>query len=91
MALLVILVPAEGNDTPIGADAADALARLGVTTVSIARDEETTAFILEGWAFDPAAHDTALAALGVDDGGARTLQPLMQTAVSAAAKERGRQ
>jgi hypothetical protein len=90
MALLVVLVPAEGNDAPIDAEAAEALARLGVTTVSFARDHETIAVILDGWAFDPGARDAALAALGVEDRDVRTLQPVMHMAVSAAATERGR-
>lgn len=90
MALLVVLVPAEGNYPPINAEAVDALARLGVTTVSLARDEETIAVILEGWAFDPVAHGAALGALGVEGDDARTLQPVLHMAVSAAAKERGR-
>jgi hypothetical protein len=88
MALFVVLVP-EGNYAPIDADSVEALARLGVTTVSLARDEETLAVILDGWAFDPAAHAAALAALGVEDGGARTLQSVMHMAVSTAATERG--
>ncbi len=90
MALLVVLVPAEGSSAPFDTEAAEALARLGVTAVSLARDEETVAVILEGWAFTPAAHEAALAALGVDDGTARALQPVMHMAVSAAAKEGGR-
>jgi hypothetical protein len=93
MALLVVLVPAEGNYPPINAEAVEALARLGVTTVSLAQDEETIAVILEGWAFDPVAHGAALGALealGVEGDGARTLQPVLHMAVSAAAKERGR-
>jgi hypothetical protein len=89
MALLVVLVPAEANYAPIGAEAVEALARLGVTTVSLARDEATIAVILDGWAFDAAADDAALAALGVEDGSVRTLQSVMHMAVSAAAKERG--
>jgi len=90
MALLVVLVPAEGSYAPIDSEAVEALARLGVTTVSLARDAETIAVILEGWAFDPTEDDSALAALGAGDAGARTLQPVMQMAVSTAAKERGR-
>jgi len=90
MALLVVLVPAEAYDAPINAEAVEALARLGVTTVSLARDEETIAVILEGWAFDSGAQGAALGALGVEDDGPRTLQPVMHMAVSAAAKERGR-
>ena len=90
MALLVVLVPAEGNYAAIDSEAVEALARLGVTTVSLARDEEIIAVILDGWAFDPTEDGPALAALGAGDSGARTLQPLMQMAVSTAAKERGR-
>lgn len=90
MALLVILVPATRNFAPLDSEAVEALARLGVTTLSLARDDETVAFILDGWAFDPSAHDGALAVLGAEDGSARPLQPVMHMAVSAAAKERGR-
>jgi hypothetical protein len=89
MALLVVLVPAERKYAAIDSEVVEALARLGVTTVSLARDEETIAVILDGWAFDPTADDAALAALGAGGAGARTLQPVMQMAVSAAAKERG--
>jgi len=48
MALLVVLVPAEGNYAAIDSEAVEALARLGVTTVSLARDDETIAVILDG-------------------------------------------
>jgi len=90
MALLVVLVPAEGKYASIDSEAVGGLARLGVTTVSLARDEETIAVIVDGWAFDPTSDDAVLAALGAGAAGARTLQPLMQMAVSAAAKEGGR-
>lgn len=87
MALLVVLVPAERGDVPLGTAAVEALARLGVTSVSLARDEQTAAVILEGWAFDPTRPDPALDALGASRDGARTLQPVVQMAVTAAATE----
>jgi len=90
MALLVVLVPAEGKYGSIDSEAVGALARLGVTTVSLARDEETIAVVVDGWAFDPTTGDAVLAALGAAGAGARTLQPVMQMAVSAAAKKGGR-
>jgi len=85
MALLVLLVPAGRGDLPLGPTAVEALARLGVTSVALARDEQTAAVILEGWAFDAARPDAALSALGAAADDVRALQPVMQMAVSAAA------
>jgi hypothetical protein len=89
MALLVVLVPADRGEVPLGSATVEALARLGVTTVSLARDEHTTAVILEGWAFEPTRNEAALAALGASPSAARTLQPVLQMAVTAAATEGG--
>jgi len=89
MALLVLLVPAACGDVPFGSSTVEALARLGVTSVSLARDEQTAAVILEGWAFDPARPDAARRALGAAGSKARALQPLVQMAVSTAAIEGG--
>jgi hypothetical protein len=88
MALLVVLVPADRGDVPLGSATVEALARLGVTSVSLARDEQTAAVVLEGWAFDPTRPDAALHALGAADG-VRALQPVVQMAVSAASKDGG--
>lgn len=87
MAQLVVLVPADKSDVPLGSATVEALSRLGVTTVSLARDGQTAAVILEGWAFDPTHPDAALAALGTRE--AQTLQPVVQMAVSTAASEGG--
>jgi hypothetical protein len=88
MALLVVLVPTDRNEVALRSETAEALARLGVTSISLARDEETTAVVLEGWAFDSTRSDAALAALGAD-AGARTLRPVAQMAVSAATSKGG--
>jgi hypothetical protein len=58
------------------------LARLGVTSVALVRDERTVAIVLEGWMFDPAQSAEAAAdAVGVGRR-PRTLRPLMHVAVS---------
>jgi hypothetical protein len=89
MALLVLLVPAACGDVPFGASTVEALARLGVTSVSLARDEQIAAVVLEGWAFDPTRPDAALTALGAAGSGARALQPLVHMAVATAPTEGG--
>ncbi len=87
MGLLVVLVPADHDDLTLGPPAVEALARLGVTSVSLARDDQTTAVILEGWAFDAGRPHAALSAFGTTSGEARTLRPIGQMAVTAAATE----
>lgn len=88
MAQLVLLLPAD-REPALGARNAAALARLGVTSVSVARDERTAAVILEGWALDPSQHAEALAALGASAKNARALQPIVQMAVSATTNSGG--
>lgn len=87
MALLVLLVPAARGDVPFGSSTVEALARLGVTSVSLARDEQTAAVILEGWAFDSGRPDAAVRALGAAGHDARALQPVVQMVVSTAPNE----
>ena len=83
--MAVVLFPVSNEVPALQPAALDALARLGVTSVSLVRDEETAGLVLEGWAFDPArAHEAAGAVTGTCDG-ARTLRPLVQMAVSSAA------
>lgn len=89
MGMLVLLVPTGQADVPIGAAAIDALARLGITSVALAADDETTAIILEGWAFDPGSPGAAVRALGTHAEQTRTLQPIVQMAVSAAVTQEG--
>lgn len=88
MALLVLLVPGDEPGRLLGSETLEALGRLGVTSVSLARDDDTTAIVLEGWAFDPSQPAQALAAIGA---GARTrmLQPVVHMAVTAAARKGG--
>ena len=70
-------------DVPIGTTAIEALARLGVTAVSLAADSHTTAIILQGWAFDPDRPSAVIEALGGSPEGARTLQLIAHVDVTA--------
>ena len=88
MALLVVLVPTD-REVIFGPQRVDALARIGITSISLARDEQTTAVILEGWAFDSARPEAALVALGASKRDARTLRPVAHMAVSTARNEGG--
>jgi hypothetical protein len=83
MAHLVLLISTDENDVSLSARSVEALARLGVTSVSLARDDRTAAVVLEGWALDASQGAEALVALGASDGNARALQPVVQMAVSA--------
>jgi hypothetical protein len=88
MALLVVLVPEAESRTSLDPATVNALAQLGVTSVSLARDDDTTAVVLEGWAFDPTRPDAVLAALGTG-GRARALLPIGQLAVATAVTQGG--
>lgn len=81
--MVVVLIPMSDEEPALQPAALGALARLGVTSVSLLCDEQTAGLVLEGWAFDPAqAGEAARAAVGAHEG-IRTLEPLMQMAVSA--------
>ena len=81
--MVLVLFPVSDEEPALQPAALALLARLGVTSVSLLRDEETAGLVLEGWALDPArAGEAARAAAGAREG-IRTLQPLMQMAISA--------
>ena len=91
MAMVLVLFPVSEEEPTLQPAGLAALARLGVTSISLLRDEETAGLVLEGWAFDPRrASEAARAVTGVREG-IRTLEPLMQTAVSASPPERPNQ
>jgi hypothetical protein len=89
VAMVVVLFPVSDGEPALQPAALERLAHLGVTSVSLLRDESTVGLVLEGWAFDPArACEAACAVAGACDD-VRTLHPLMQMAVSAAPFEGG--
>lgn len=84
MVLLVLLIPADSADVSLGTSNLETLGGLGVTSVSLARDDRTAAVILEGWALDPADEGAMRAALGASTSEVRALRPIGQIAVSTA-------
>jgi hypothetical protein len=78
--MVVLLGPARA-DFALGSDHVDELSKLGVTNVSLLRDERMVGIVLEGWLFDPArSSHAAVEAIGAP--GARTLHPILQMTVS---------
>jgi hypothetical protein len=83
--MLVVLVPAAEVAPSLPPTAATALARLGVTSVALLRDDQTVGFVVEGWALDPSRSAQAVvAAVAGASPRARTLHPLLEVAVSTA-------
>ena len=89
MGQLVLLVPSDRADVPIGSTAVESLARLDATSVSPVADSHTAAVILEGCTFDPARSGAAIRALGGSLEEARTLQSFAHVAVSVTASQGG--
>ena len=81
MAKALMLWPA-GAAIRIGSAEAAQLGALGVTNVTLLRDAQSVAVMLEGWAFDPnRSARTAAASLG-DASECRVLQSALDVAVS---------
>jgi hypothetical protein len=80
---VAFLIDATGQ-TPVdlGPAVAEALASLGVTGLAVYRDPKTVCVVLEGWAFDASSSTAAAAIIGFAPD-ARTLRPVMRTALRA--------
>jgi hypothetical protein len=80
--VLVLLVANQDPAAEVGPAVAEQLARLGVTDLSVLRDEETTAVTLSGWAFDPArSADAAARVVAADATAVRVLSPVLESAI----------
>ena len=88
MGLVVLLLPGAPEGLTLGPQAMVTLAGLGVTSAALVRDAETVGLVLEGWAFDEAGAELAAAAVAGPSAPHRTLLPLAQMAVTAAAPNR---
>jgi hypothetical protein len=81
MAKALLVWPAQAG-VRIGSAEAARLAGLGVTSVTLLRDSETVAVVLDGWAFNPTrSASSAVATLG-DTSTCRVLQTALEVAVS---------
>ena len=81
MAKALMLWPARAG-IRIGSAEAARLAGLGVTNVTLLRDTDTIAIVLEGWAFSPTRSARAAAAALGDATTCRVLEPALDVAVS---------
>jgi hypothetical protein len=85
VAMVVVLLPASETDSSLQPAAVSKLARLGITSVAVVRDERTVALVAEGWAFEPSrSSEAVVAAVAGDGSSAQTLHPIAELAVSAA-------
>jgi hypothetical protein len=90
VAMVVVLLPASEADPSLRPAAVLSLARLGVTSVAVVRDERTCALVVEGWAFQPSRSAPAVVATVAGNRGvAQVLHPIAELAVSAAALPNG--
>ena len=78
MALLVVMLPA-GANARLHPDAVTDLARLGVTSLAVVRDDRSVGVVVEGWGFDPiGSADGVLSAICGPRRRGRTLRPVME-------------
>ena len=90
MAMMMVLLDEANGEFCMRREFVDTLARLGVTSVALLRDEATVGIVLEGWLFDPARSADAVAEAFGTASETRTLHPVIHLAVSTAAYEGGR-
>ena len=88
MATVVVLVDAGPGVAALEPAAAERLAALGVTGLSILHDDVGLGFVLEGWGFDPANAGDEAAALVGGDRPVRLLHPLLESRVSSERRRR---
>lgn len=89
MGFAVVLLDEAPNGLTIGPGAGATLSALGITSASLVRDGDLVGLVLEGWAFDVAGAEAAATAVFGDATALRTLRPLAQLAVAAAARTEG--
>lgn len=86
---IAMLVAGPGTDEPIvGPEAAERLAQLGISRISLLADRSGVGVVLEGWAFDPTRIREAVQAM-FPDGSAdvRILHEVEHVAVARAVGE----
>jgi hypothetical protein len=83
MGMLMVLFEGDRGEPVLPEHTLGQLARLGIITVSVLRDDRMVGLVLDGWAFDPTrSGEAARAAVAGTETGVRVLHPLLQTAVS---------
>ena len=86
--MMVVLLEAADDEFSVRPDQISQLARLGVSNLALVRDAQTVGIVLDGWLFDPARSGVAAVRSIASSG--RVLHPLLNMAVTTAAREGGR-
>lgn len=89
MAMVVVLFPISDDEPGLEPTGLEQLAKLGVTNLALVRDRSVAGLVLEGWAFDARDAQRAVRAVVGAAEGVRTLQPLVEMAVSSNAAHGG--
>jgi len=82
--MVIALFPVHDDDPVLDSAGLKELAELGITHAAIFRDATVAGLVLEGWAFAARDAQKAVRAVAGRREGVRTLQPLVQMAVSSA-------
>jgi hypothetical protein len=89
MAIAMLVAGSDAGEPVVGPDAAERLADLGISRVSLLQDSSGNGVVLEGWAFDPARIDEAVRVMFPDrSAGIRVFREVESVAVSMAPGER---
>jgi hypothetical protein len=82
--MVIALFPVQDDDPVLDPAGLKQLAELGITHAALFRDATVAGLVLEGWAFAARDAQKAVRAVAGAREGVRTLQPLVQMAVSSA-------
>ena len=63
MAIALLVAGPDEAEPVVGPEAAERLANLGITRISLLQDRSGIGVVLEGWAFDPTRIDEAVRAV----------------------------
>ena len=66
MAIAMLVAAADAPDPTVGPEAAERLAQLGISRITLLADRFGIGVVLEGWAFDPTRIEEAVLALFPD-------------------------
>jgi hypothetical protein len=89
MAIAMLVAGQDTAEPVVGPDAAERLASLGISRISLLQDPSGIGVVLEGWAFDPARIDEAVRAMFPDgSAGVRVFREVEDVAVAMASDER---
>lgn len=88
MAVVMLVTGSETVEPVVGPEAAERLAQVGITRVSLLSDPSGIGVVLEGWAFSPADVDAVVRAMFPDGGaGVRVFREVEHVAVAPAPAE----